>query len=186
MKSRGSKARFVAARLLQEAGVVKPPVPIEALIRAQGIQIIKRRLNDEMSGFVYVNPNEKAAVIGLNISHTKTRQRFTLAHEFGHFFLHKNAGGVIHVDDRDFFIRFRDPHSADGSDREEREANTFAAEILMPRKFLENDIETVGDEISLSSEETFIGELAARYGVSRQALSFRLINLGLINTASFH
>jgi Zn-dependent peptidase ImmA (M78 family) len=160
-------------------------VPVEKLIRAQGIEIVKKRFDNETSGFVYVDPDTHKATIGLNVSHTKTRQRFTLAHELGHYFLHKSANGGLHVDDRDFFVRFRNDHSADGSDKDEREANAFAAELLMPRTFLQNDIANVGDELSLSADETFLGELAARYGVSRQALSFRLINLGLIDVAAF-
>jgi Zn-dependent peptidase ImmA (M78 family) len=183
---RRARERLIAERLLREAGVFEPPVPIEAIVRSQSIQIVKRRFDDETSGFVHVDPTTKSAIIGLNISHSKTRQRFTLAHELGHFSLHKNSDGLMYVDDRDFFVRFRNPHSSGGSDREEREANAFAAEILMPKDFLERDIETVGDELSLSAEHTFIAELAARYGVSRQALSFRLINLGLIDPAAFH
>ena len=151
----------------------------------QGIRIAKKSLDNEMSGFVFVDPNTQDAIIGLNVSHSKTRQRFTLAHELGHILLHKSATGGLHVDETDFFVRFRDPISSDGSDRDEREANAFAAELLMPQGFLAKDIATVSDRLSVSSDETFLSELAARYGVSRQALSFRLINLGLLDVSAF-
>ena len=152
----------------------------------KGIRIAKKGLNNEMSGFVYIDPDANLATIGLNVHHSKTGQRFTLAHELGHIYLHKSAAGALHVDEGDFFVRFRGPSSVSDSAHDEREANAFAAKILMPRTFLERDFETGPDELSLSAEETFLSELAGRYGVSRQALAFRLINLGLLDAAAFH
>jgi IrrE N-terminal-like domain len=57
-----------------------------------------------------------------------TSQRFTLAHEIGHYFLHT---GIKYFRDRELVgpDRERDPVEA--------EADAFAAEFLMPRKFLE-------------------------------------------------
>lgn len=184
MNVRKARLRSIVERLLVEAKVNVPPVPVDELIRAQGVEIAKKRFDDETSGLIYVDPKSGHAVIGLNVSHSKTRQRFTLAHELGHFLLHKRNEGGLHVDESDFFVRFRDHHSADGSDREEREANAFAAELLMPTGFLERDVKGMGDGLSLS-DDTAIRALAQRYGVSLQALSIRLANLGLIDTAVF-
>jgi Zn-dependent peptidase ImmA (M78 family) len=164
--------------MLADAAIVAPPVPIEALIRRQGIEIARKNLDDETSGFVYVDSTASSTVIGLNVKHSKARQRFTLAHELGHFVLHKTGGDHLHVDEKDFFFRFRDKHSQDGSDQQEREANTFAAELLMPRAFLEADLAGIKDGLSVSDEKV-IRAMATRYGVSLQALSFRLANLGL-------
>lgn len=171
-------------QLLSSAKVLAPPVPVDQIIRSQGIEITRKRFDDETSGLIYVDPNSGYAVIGLNVNHSKTRQRFTLAHELGHFLLHKQQSGGLHVDDQDFFLRFRDHHSSDGSDRDEREANAFAAELLMPSVFLERDTKKLQDGVSLS-DETVLRELASTYGVSLQALSFRLVNLGIIDTTSF-
>ena len=181
---RKARLRNIVEQLLTEADIKAPPVPIDELIRAQGVEIAKKRFDDETSGLIYVNPKSGHAVIGLNVSHSKTRQRFTLAHELGHFLLHKRSEGGLHVDEHDFFVRFRDHHSSDGSDREEREANAFAAELLMPTIFLERDVKSLGEGLSLS-DDTAIRRLANSYGVSLQALSIRLGNLGLIDTAVF-
>ncbi len=185
MATRKARIRQIVERLLAEANVNTPPVPVEDLIHRQRITIARKRLDDETSGFVYVDPKTKANFIGLNVSHTKTRQRFTLAHELGHFLMHRRSGGgTLHVDESDFFVRFRGPHSGNGSSGEEQEANAFAAELLMPSSFLERDVRKIRDGLSLS-DDTVIRALANRYGVSQQALSFRLVNLRLLDVAAF-
>lgn len=182
MSVRKTRLRNMVEKLLADAKIKAPPVPVDQLIRSQGIEITRKRFDDETSGLIYVDAKTGHAVVGLNVSQSKTRQRFTLAHELGHFLLHKQNEGGLHVDDSDFFIKFRDHHSSDGSDREEREANAFAAELLMPSGFLERDAKKLREGLSLS-DETAVRELASRYGVSLQALSFRLVNLGLIDAA---
>jgi len=172
--------RNLVERLLAAAKVKTPPVPVDDLIRAQGVEITRKKFDDETSGLVYVDPKTGLAVIGLNVSHSKTRQRFTLAHELGHFLLHNRGAGGLHVDEGDFFVRFRDRHSADGFDKEEREANAFAAELLMPSCFLERDIKKLTDGLSLS-DDADVRRLANRYGVSLQALSIRLAKIGLLD-----
>lgn len=180
MSVRKTRLRNIVEKLLGDAKIKVPPVPVDCLIRSHGIVIARKRFDDETSGLIYVDAKTNNVVVGLNVSHSKTRQRFTLAHELGHFLLHKQNGGGLHVDDRDFFIKFRDHHSSDGSDREEREANAFAAELLMPSSFLGRDAGKLQEGLSFS-DETAVRELASRYGVSIQALSFRLVNLGLID-----
>jgi Zn-dependent peptidase ImmA (M78 family) len=88
-------------------------------------------------------------------------------------FLHP-SGEVVHIDrDSVFHVRRRDSESAKGTDPDEREANAFAAELLMPESFLRTDLENVG-----ALDDSAISHLASRYGVSSQALTFRLANLG--------
>jgi Zn-dependent peptidase ImmA (M78 family) len=115
------------------------------------------------------------AIIGVNEAHHLNRQRFTLAHELGHFLLHHSASSVF-IDASPVF--FRDETSSDGSKLQEIEANTFAAELLMPeellRKFINNQPLDAFDERA-------VRRLAAQFGVSAQALTIRLTRLGLIN-----
>jgi len=177
-----SNIRSLVESLLKQASVKSPPVPVDLLIRRQGIEIVRKNLDDDTSGFVYVDPKTDDAVIGLNVSHSKTRQRFTLAHELGHFMMHKSSGGHLHVDDRDFFVRFRTKHSREGLDIQEIEANAFAAELLMPTRFLEQDVKQIKDGVSVSEEKS-IRIMANRYGVSLQALLFRLANQGLLESS---
>ena len=65
------------------------------------------------------------------------------------------------------------------ADEAEIEANLFAAEVLRPKRWLAADLE---DEESLDlADESIIENLARRYEVSVQAMTFRLANLGYIS-----
>lgn len=73
-------------RLLEDASVSRPPVPVEALAEAQGCKVTASDLKD-ISG-ILVRSSE-TAVIGVNSRHPETRRRFTAAHELGHLLLHE-------------------------------------------------------------------------------------------------
>ncbi|HEY4248477.1 MAG TPA: ImmA/IrrE family metallo-endopeptidase [Lacunisphaera sp.] len=109
----------------------------------------------------------------MNANHSEARQRFTIAHELGHFFLH--AGDPVFVDQS--FVMMRDTASSEGEKVEEREANLFAAELLMPAKLIVKEVEDM-DDIDIVDDGK-IGRLADKFGVSVQAMSFRLANLGV-------
>ena len=111
-------------------------------------------------------------VIGVNRDQATVRQRFTIAHELGHLLLHEYSR--VHVD-RGFRVRLRSGLSSEGTDRDEMEANRFAAELLMPIEFLQADLEK--REFDLADDSEF-QTLAKRYGVSTQALAIRLNGLG--------
>ena len=76
-------------------------------------------------------------------------------HELGHFLLHEFDD--IHVD-RQFKVWLRSDASGEGADLEENEANLFAAELLMPERFLVKDVEKIGTVDLL--EEGVLGKLA--------------------------
>ena len=155
--------------MLREAGVTDAPVPIEQLIRGQGIIVRLMDLKD-VSGLVV--RDKEHTVIGVNRAHAHTRRRFTLAHELAHAVLHE--GQEVHYD-KDFRVDFRSGISSLGVEVVEMEANFFAASILMPCRFLEAD-PLVG-ELDFEAEDDKIKKLAARYKVSPHAMSIRLGNL---------
>jgi Zn-dependent peptidase ImmA (M78 family) len=68
----------------------------------------------------------------------------------------------------------RDARSAEGTDRKEIEANRFAAELLMPRKFLEKDLSNLQLDVE---DESTLEQLAKKYEVSVQALAWRINRL---------
>ena len=68
--------------------------------------------------------------------------------------------------------------ASQGTDEAEREANFFAASLLMPKAFLEADLEK---EVYVDLlDDEFLHGLSRKYGVSTQALVNRLKNLGYI------
>jgi len=160
--------------LLANHKVKQPPVPVDRLVKGQSIRIFKQSLQNDISGFLFRDGEKR--VIGVNTHHPLARQRFTLAHELGHFLLHGQE--KVHVD-HGFQIQLRNDLSSQGVDEDEMEANLFAAELLMPRRFIERDLRDLGS-IDINDDET-IAELAQRYGVSLQALAIRLTALGYLS-----
>jgi len=104
---------------------------------------------------MYINPNDSLE-----------RQRFTMAHELGHFV-------CGHLDNSD--TMFRDSskqYSRDNYDFKEYEANTFAAEFLMPKEKI--------DFLLYSAKKTTVEDMAYALVVSYTAMKIRLQNIGYI------
>lgn len=159
-------------QLLERAGVKEPPIPVERIAHMQGALIRYEPFEGDLSGLLFREQNQ--IVIGVNALHSKTRQRFTIAHELGHLALHNTKR--LHID-RDYRVYARDGRSSQADDPIEIAANAFAAALLMPSHMLRSDLQD--HAIDLESD-TRIQELADRYKVSVQAMTFRLINLGFI------
>lgn len=176
MTVRRKHIRSLVDRLLIQNHIHSAPVPVEDIAKSLGVTVIRQPAEDDLSGFLYRDRKKKTAVIGVNSTHHPNRQNFTLAHELGHFLLHESSDDV-HVDRR-FQVKFRSGVSSEGTDVEEKEANLFAAEILMPADLLAEEMEKI-DIVDLD-DETVVARLARRYGVSTQAMTFRLAYLGYV------
>jgi hypothetical protein len=167
-RPRYSRIRQMISELLEKNRVTAPPVPVEAIVRAEEVSVRYSDLR-EISGLAV--RKERTALIGVNRNHSPGRRRFTLAHEFGHIMLHR--GKELRFD-KDFRVNLRSGTSSDGTDIEEIEANFFAASLLMPKRFLDDDERTLSMEIE---DPRAIRELAKAYLVSAQAMSTRLLIL---------
>lgn len=177
MAIRRKMIRRLVEELLERKGISEPPVRVDEIAQHCGLKVRAQAVqNSDISGFIL--RTGKDAIIGVNSQHAAVRQRFTIAHELGHYLIHAQGVNEVHVD-RKFGVQFRDSLSSEGIDRDEREANLFAAELLMPKHFIEADLASV-DKMDLVGDDVFIEKLARRYGVSSQAMVFRLANLGFI------
>lgn len=167
-----------AADLLRSLDVSRPPVPVERIARWLGAQLAYEPFEGELSGLLHRQADK--AVIGVNDLHPKTRQRFTIAHEIGHLRLHPGKPFVL---DRTIKANLRDELASTATDREEIEANAFAAELLMPVRMVLLAVRSiVGDAPHLTADD-LVRNLAPRFIVSQQAMRFRLINLGIVDAA---
>ena len=164
-----------AKRVLSEANTKRLPVDVHALAKRHAV-IWEKEMDDGISGMLIplAQPvRGKYWAIVVNESHAEVRQRFTIAHEFGHLLLH---GFTTPHADRGFKVRFRSTRSSDGTIAEEIEANQFAAELLMPRDLLLNRL--TGMEMDFTdADDDVLSDIAAEFEVSKQALSIRLSNL---------
>jgi Zn-dependent peptidase ImmA (M78 family) len=122
--------------------------------------------DDEISGVLI--RNESGNAIGVNKKHSKVRQRFTIAHEFGHLQLHE--GLPIRVD-TSFRVNWRRADSTKPRDIEEIEANSFAARLLMPTAMIVAAHSSGSFELEDDAE---VKRLARIFVVSTQAMNFRL------------
>jgi len=175
MVVRRKHIRHLVDRLLSQHQVRHAPVPVVAIAEALGIVVHESSTQDGLSGFLYRDRKQDLTIIGVNADHHSNRKKFTTAHELGHYLLHDFQD--VHVD-RDFKVWLRSDTSSKGTEIEEKEANLFAAELLMPTQILEREIRDIG-HIDLDDGEV-LDELAGKYGVSVQAMTFRLAYLGYI------
>jgi Zn-dependent peptidase ImmA (M78 family) len=160
--------------LLQKLNLLSTPVDVEAVARKLGAEVVYGDLEDDMSGFLL---RERGVVtIAVNSLHHPNRQRFTIAHECGHLHLHGDHGDRLWVDKAYSTIFYRDSNSSTGDKLAEIQANQFAAGLLMPEVFL---TEHLTQELS----DVDIFRLALRFQVSEQAMTLRLVSLGVLASA---
>lgn len=170
-----SPAEKRAAALLKDSGVTELPVPVEQIARRLGAQITYESFEGEISGMLY--RDRGTTVIGVNSRHAPTRQRFTVAHEIGHFLIHKGQPVFI---DRFVRVNLRNGES----NPEEVQANAFAAELLMPRAMVRDAINNALSGRRDITPQEVVSVLAARFEVSAAAMQYRLINLEVLNPYS--
>lgn len=106
--------------------------------------------------------------IYVNRQDSPTRRLFTLAHELGHYFLHKDKRSEF-VDSG--FVMHREEVSK--YHEEELEANEFAGNLIMPEAEI---VKRIGQERSVTAQDVL--ELASAFRVSPLAMATRLRNIG--------
>jgi Zn-dependent peptidase ImmA (M78 family) len=157
-----------AEKILEANSIRSIPIPIEEVAHNENI-LVSKAGSKSVSGVLL--RKEGIAFIALNSNELPVRQRFTLAHELGHYFLHPN---------KNTFIEYRDNKEKEKEEvirsSKEIEANKFAAAILMPRKFLIEDVSKFSASGVTSEHVSF---LAKKYEVSEKAMTYRLMNLNL-------
>ena len=156
-KYRDPRADALRFRYHELYGGDELPVPIEAMAEdLLGLSVREVPL-DGVSGLLY--PSDRAVYV--NANDTPARRRFTLAHEVGHWICQCLEG-------RGAPMMCRAEDVAPRADRMvEREANIFAAELLMPE-----------EAVRASAYEQ---DPACIFGVSREAMQWRLYGFGLVD-----
>jgi Zn-dependent peptidase ImmA (M78 family) len=169
------RSKFIVAAAegqLQRFKIQKPPVDVEAIAKGLGLVVNLGYQADDTSGFLLRRPGQPP-MIGVNAFHSVTRQRFTIAHEIGHFLMHEGRGLYL---DQAFSMNFRNGSSSKGTHAEEIEANLFAANLLMPEEFVAQAVQSLGARFCVCDDEQ-INKLADGFKVSKAAMSIRLQNL---------
>ena len=119
------------------------------MIKGMNVILVHYPLEGVRGFYQYFQRNN---IIYLDERLSETEQCFVLAHELGHMFLHKRANAI-----------FMDTRTQFNTDKFEKEANTFAIELLVP-----------DTEISENPDLT-LGQLARMTGYSEELLKCKNI-----------
>lgn len=146
-----NRAAADARNIARTFTLIEQPLRVFDLAAVMGLTVIRQPLPNSISGYLKVY--KEGWEIGINSLHHPNRQRFTMAHELGHYFLHRDRGEF------EDGLLFRKDNQSNPA---ERQANEFAALLLMPlvefkRALRNNDISIV----------------ATYFGVSQQAAEYR-------------
>lgn len=150
------------------------PVNIEGLIRELGIELDKKAdLDEDIAGQIERLENGKYK-ISVNKDDHYYRQRFTMAHELGHYFFHRSLIGDG-VDDNKAYRSTKDGlfFNANIKPAHETRANQFAASILMPEPLVCEIYKELNGDIT---------EIAKRFQTSKQAMQIRVNGIEMLSS----
>jgi len=121
------------------------------------IELEKDLMKLDSSGGKIEIRGPRSFTISVSPLSSATRDRFTIAHEIGHYVLHSQFGKYTGILERNL-----------DSQPIEWEANSFAAAFLMPLDKIVATIHEIGP---------FVSELAMEFKVSEEAMEYRLKTL---------
>ncbi|MEO1911754.1 MAG: ImmA/IrrE family metallo-endopeptidase [Paracoccus sp. (in: a-proteobacteria)] len=138
----------------------RPPIPVRDISEENGVDVVFADFGKHaksVAGFC----DFKKAKLYVNREDIASRQTFTIAHELGHWMLHRD----LFLADPSRYPALPRFSSPDQSNRLEKEANCFAANLLVPERLLE-PISKAG-----------VLSLAKAFGVSPTMMGYRVRNV---------
>lgn len=172
---RGFNRGYEVAKIFRDQyGLGASPISDVAILSDEiGIVVARMPLGDDPDspdGCSALDPKTNAPYILINSDKPRVRRRFTVAHELGHLALGHLLAGQVVVDE-----------TVGGTSPEEKQANAFAAGLLMPEEGVRGSIKRLKERLGDSPNPLdWIVWLVASFGVSEQAAAYRLINLRLL------
>ena len=163
-------ANRISAMLNTVLGADRFPVKVDELALAYSRQCfadspIDKVQGEDLDGFDGLLKTNKTRskwlILYNNATPSEGRKRFTIAHEFGHYILHRHQQDLFECGDDDI-------ETGDNNERDiEAEADLFASTLLMPLDDFRRQVD--GQPISFE----LLGHCADRYGVSLTAAALR-------------
>lgn len=169
-----AEANRISSMLNQVLGIERFPVQVNEVAQEYSRQCFKdspidRIQGEDLDGFdglLKANKMRSKWLILYNSARQSDgRKRFTIAHEFGHYILHRHQQDIFECGDGDI-------ETGDNNERDiEAEADLFASTLLMPLDDFRRQVE--GQPISFD----LLGHCSDRYGVSLTAATLRWIEI---------
>lgn len=169
-RSSVSRADVAARAITDQLNLADLPVEPEKIACDLGAVVTRQGNDVGVSGMLL--RREEQVVLGINSDRPLVAQRLTLAHLIGHLQLHARRDLLL-----DTIHRHR--HSKLASmpvDREEAEANRFAAALLAPETLVRKALA----EAEFTTAAELVEILAGRFEMSRMAMGSRLMALGIV------
>ncbi|MBL7210126.1 MAG: ImmA/IrrE family metallo-endopeptidase [Dehalococcoidia bacterium] len=162
--------RTAARTMREQLDVGSKPLPnLRQRLETEGLRIFELPVpEDAFSGFSFWHSKYGPSVL-LNASDLVGRKNFTLAHELAHL-LYEHTPTLCYIPIKLSEVR---GHT-------EFRANQFAAEFLLPEAGVLEDLRR--RDLPQSPSQKELGQIAGKWGVSIQALGYRLENLGRIQS----
>jgi hypothetical protein len=175
-------AAWEAERVVREHGISRLPVDPFAIANRNRIEVVQKPASDRgVSGMLIRLGDQFAIAYASHIDSTGFR-RFSVSHELGHYFLPGHidavfADGETHTSRAGFISQ----------DRYEREADYFAATLLMPNALFSAALRRAGEGLKAVENlaaacETSLPATAIRYAqCSRDATAIAVSTAGRID-----
>jgi hypothetical protein len=150
------------ATVLDELGITEPAaIDIEAIAQYCGATIVYEPLDGCEARILGAGDR---AIITVNAKAQRARQRFSAAHEVGHWM--RDRGKIAFACTDQMLVREW------GDDNPERRANQYAANLLLPRKIFEGHARTM--PATFASART----LAKTFETSVTSTAIRIVEVG--------
>jgi Zn-dependent peptidase ImmA (M78 family) len=138
------------------------PIKLAEIAKKLGLKVLSATLPIGISGEIRPALGEGNFTIKVNRHDDHRRQRFTVAHELGHYLLHRKEIGNGLSDD----VLYR----SSLSDAKEAQANRLAADILMPLTLMKS----LEEKARSAGVENIVSYLAEAFEVSEAAMQIRM------------
>lgn len=167
------RAEDLATEERNRLGLGDGPVrPLREVLEIEvGLRVFLLRLPSRIAG-LFVVIDVLGGCMAVNSRHPVERRRWTMAHEYAHYLANRDRAEVTALSYQ------RTPEA-------EQFADAFAANFLMPRSGLSRRFHELKRTSSDRVTPALLVQLAHAYGVSLQALSNRLEELGLIRAGTW-
>lgn len=176
----------ITKKILIDEKIIELPISAERIADLYcNLSFDKRNLdNYSENGIVWAAIDIKHKVICFNsskmneLNNNLGLKNFTIAHEVGHWVLHRNdSQDKLPGFDGEIIIC----RGENSNDERESQANYFAATLLMPEDFVRNAFEDVPQIFNYGT----LCDLADQFNVSKRAMKIRLEELNLVYTKDY-
>jgi len=157
-----SFARNMARKMIKDYKLTEVPTDLTKVFQKLGLRYIELNDPEGIDGAI-IEIENKPAIAYLNKAKPIPRQRFTLAHELGHIFLKHSKRDIYDAEES---REAGDELMDQSKPPKEKEADTFASELLVPHDKLKQ----------YEADINNIDKLAGIFHVSKQAMTIAVMN----------